>query len=271
MRPRVARPGEEAVGRVVSLINQKGGVGKTTSAVNIGAAMARAGLDVLLVDMDPQASLTYSMGLDPDSLERTVYHVLRGDAEAADAVVAHSGYFLLPSGLDLAGAEMELSGVPGRELLLREALEPVLASYDCVLVDCPPALNVLALNALAASAEVYIPLQAEYLSLKGMSMLLRTIKLVRDRVNPSLALGGVFATMYDARKTLNKDVADLVKREFGDAMLETRVRDNVALASAASYGRDIFEFDPKSAGARDYEALAGEITGRWLREAKEDA
>ena len=193
--------------RIIALVNQKGGTGKTTSAVSIGAGLARLNRRVLLIDIDPQANLTYSLGLEVGDGSPTVYEVLRGRARAAQAIVKReqkdggAGYDVLPSTIDLEGAELELAGEAGRELLLREALEPVRGRYDYIVIDAPPRLTILTLNALTAANEIFIPLQAEVLSLKGVQLLTSTVELVRRRLNPGLGITGIIATRYDNRKT----------------------------------------------------------------------
>lgn len=244
--------------RVIALVNQKGGVGKTTSTINIGAGLAKKGKRVLLVDLDPQGNLTYSLGIKADEVNPTVYQVMKDEATAKDAII--KGEFdVIPANIQLSGAELELSSVAGRELILKEALEPLLPDYDYILIDAPPALNMLTINALTACQEVFIPLQAEYLSLNGMLQLTNTVALVSKRLNNDLKITGVIATLYDARKNLNREVIEAIQERFKDSLFKTYIRDNIALAEAPSYGKDIFSYQPNSNGASDYLQLVDEI------------
>lgn len=244
--------------RVIALVNQKGGVGKTTSTINIGAGLAKKGKRVLLVDLDPQGNLTYSLGIKADEVSPTIYQVMKDEATAKDAII--KGEFdVIPANIQLSGAELELSSVAGRELILKEALEPLLPDYDYILIDAPPALNMLTINALTACQEVFIPLQAEYLSLNGMLQLTNTVALVSKRLNNDLKITGVIATLYDARKNLNREVIEAIQERFKDSLFKTYIRDNIALAEAPSYGKDIFSYQPNSNGANDYLKLVDEI------------
>lgn len=246
--------------RIIAIANQKGGVGKTTSAVNIGAALAKLGKRVLLIDIDPQGSLSASVGIIEPQL--TIYQLLQDRAELKEVVQQVQDYFVIPAGLDLSGAELEFSGMAGRELLLREAIEPYQESFDYILIDCPPSLGILTLNAFTAASEVFIPLQTEFLSLQGVSMLTRSIEVVRKRLNHRLQITGVIGTLYDSRKRLNREVIETIQKHLGGKLFETYIRDNVSLAEAPSYGQDIFQYKPKSYGARDYLALSREIIQR---------
>ena len=256
--------------RRIALMNQKGGVGKTTTCVNLGAALARRGLRVLLVDMDPQANLTVHMDVRPDALEKSVYDVLAGRASIAEAVRPTStlGMDILPASLDLAGAEMELVSTVGREQILKEALDRHLAPADgvepCdfVLVDCPPSLGLLSVNALTAVREVIVPLQAEFFALQGMARLREVVGLVEKRLNPGLAVVGILPSMLDSRTTLSREVLTEIRGYFGAAVFGTAIRRNVKLAEASSHGRTVFEYAPDSNGAADYAALAEEVLRR---------
>jgi chromosome partitioning protein len=243
------------------LINQKGGVGKTTSTINLGAGLAMLGKAVLLVDLDPQAHLTYGLGIAAHELECTIYEVLKGEATSAEAILRRNGVDVLPASLSLSGAEMEFSGVAGREFLLKEAL---LGSeqYDYVLLDCPPSLGLLTLNALTAAQEVYIPLQTEFLALQGMSKLIDTINVVKKRLNPGLIVSGIIGTRFDARKNLSREVVAKIEEHFTDKLFKTLIHDNVALAEAPSFGQTIFEYRPDCRGARDYLDLSREAVAR---------
>ena len=245
----------------IALINQKGGVGKTTSTINLGAGLAMLGKSVLLVDLDPQAHLTYGLGIQAHELDYTVYEVLKGEVVTRDAIINRDRLEVLPSSLSLSAAEMELSGMPGREYLLKEALSS-LVPRDFVLLDCPPSLGLLTLNALTAAQEVYIPLQTEFLSLQGVSKLMDTVNVVRKRLNPGLAVTGIIGTLYDGRKNLNREVVEKIREYFADKLFETLIHDNVALAEAPSYGQTIFEYRPNCRGAQDYLALSQEAVAR---------
>lgn len=245
----------------IALINQKGGVGKTTSTINLGAGLAMLGKSVLLVDLDPQAHLTYGLGIQGHELDYTVYEVLKGYVTAQEAFVRRDGLEVLPSSLSLSAAEVELSGMAGREFLLKESLAG-LTPHDFVLLDCPPSLGLLTLNALTAAQEVFIPLQTEFLALQGMSKLIETVNVVKKRLNPDLTISGIIGTLFDARKNLNREVVDKIREYFADKLFETLIHDNVALAEAPSYGQTIFEYRPDCRGAQDYLALSQETVAR---------
>jgi chromosome partitioning protein len=250
--------------RVIALVNQKGGVGKTTSTINVGAALHRAGKRVLMVDLDPQGNLTVSVGIEAYNLESTIFEVLKGDRKITEATVKR-GYDVVPADIRLSGADMELSAVPGREMLLKEALQQVASKYDYILIDCPPSLGLITLNGLTAAQEIFIPLQAEFLALNGMAQLLNTVKAVQKRLNPQLEVTGIITTLYDSRKNLNKEVLEKIQQYFPNKTFKTLIRDNVALAEAPSFGQDIFEYRPDSAGAKDYAALCEEIISQETR------
>jgi len=247
--------------RVIALANQKGGVGKTTSAISIGVGLCRLGKTALLVDLDPQAHATYSLGIEAHDLAKTVYELLKGEAKLAETLVDKNGLKVLPSKLDLAGAEQELSGVPGREFLLREALDG-LKGFDFVLIDCPPSLGLLTLIALTAAQGVFVPMQTEFLALQGMSKLLETIEAVRQRLNKRLELSGIIGTRFDGRRVLNREVVEKLKGYFGDKLFKTLIRENIALAEAPAAGKTIYEYRPGSHGAEDYLSLCKEILER---------
>ena len=242
--------------KVISISNHKGGVGKTTSAINIGAGLNILGKKVLLVDLDPQANLSQSLNLTDQ--ERTIYGAIRGEYKLEPVEVVR-GLDVLPSTLDLSGAEVELSGEAGREYILRELLEPLRASYNYIIIDTPPSLGLLTINALTASTEVLIPLQAQYLALRGLTKLLEVVDKIKKRLNKELRVGGVFITQYDNRKILNRDVVATIEAHFKEELFNTRIRDNIALAEAPTQGLDIFRYQPKSYGAEDYLSLCKEI------------
>jgi chromosome partitioning protein len=245
--------------RIIALVNQKGGVGKTTSTINIGAGLTRHKKKVLLVDLDPQANLTYSLGIDAHNLEDTIYEVLKSEIDAKDAIISKNGYDIIPASINLSGAEIELSGAAGRELLLKEAFSDVIKQYDYILLDCPPSLGLLTLNGLTTATEVYIPLQTEFLALHGMSKLLQTIDVIKRRLNNKLRITGIIGTLYDKRKKLNQEVISKIKEHFSDKLFNTLIRDNISLAEAPSYGQDIITYKKDSNGAIDYLALSKEI------------
>jgi chromosome partitioning protein len=246
--------------KTIALTNQKGGVGKTTSTINIGAGLAKLGKKVLLIDLDPQANLTYSLKVHSNRVDKNIYHTLKGKVAAKDAIIKHNGFDYIPSSLELSGAELELANEPAREGLLKNVLEQIKEDeYDFVLIDCPPNLGLLTLNAFTAVEDIFIVLQSEYLALHGLSKLLDLIKIVQQRLNNRLAVGGIICTLYDSRKNLNKEVVGHIQDYFGEKVFSTIIRDNVALAEAPSHHKTIFEYDENSNGAKDYFALAKEI------------
>ncbi|MDD3818379.1 MAG: ParA family protein [Actinomycetota bacterium] len=247
--------------KTIAFINQKGGVGKTTCTMNIGAGLSKLGKKVLLIDLDPQAHLTYSLGIEAHTLQNTVYNLLKGLCRVEEIIITRNGLDLIPSSLELSGAELELSSVAGREFLLKEALEEI-QNYDYILLDCPPSLGLLTLNALTTAREVYIPLQTEFLALQGMSKLISTVDIVKKRLNKNIEITGIIATRFDNRKNLNKEVVEKIEKYFGSRLFKTFIRDNVSLAEAPSYGQTIFEYKENSYGAKDYLNLCHEIINR---------
>lgn len=249
---------------IIALANQKGGVGKTTTAVNLGAALALYGHRVLLIDIDPQANATSHLGCDPNGVELSVYNALidRHPLEKIVVSTAWPGLDLVPSVPDLAGAEVEMVSMLARESLLRRQVDAIRNRYDYILIDPPPSLGLLTVNALTAADSVVIPVQAEYLALEGLSRLMYTVELVREQLNPTLRLLGVLITMYDARTRLSQEVAEEVRRHFGNLVFETVIPRSVRLSEAPSFGETIFEYDPGSAGAHAYAQLAGELSER---------
>ena len=247
--------------------NQKGGVGKTTTCINLAAELGRCGYSVLAVDMDPQANCTSGLGVNASNLSKSLYNVLLGDIPMREAILgtAWEGISLLPSSLDLAGAEIELASTISRESKLKRQLEQ-LEGFDVVLVDCPPSLGILTLNALTACDRLLVPIQCEYYALEGVGQLVRTVDLVRDSLNPSLEVSGVLLTLYDSRTRLANEVADEVRRQFGSVVFDTVVPRNVKLSEAPSYGAPIAYYEEHSTGAQAYESLAGEVIQRWLSE-----
>ncbi|MBK8562564.1 MAG: ParA family protein [Saprospiraceae bacterium] len=247
------------MGKIISLLNHKGGVGKTTSTINIGAGLVELGKKVLLIDLDPQANLSLSLGIPRQP--NTIYEALRGESDLEPFNVREN-LDVVMSTLDLSGAEMELINEAGREYILKELFEPIRDEYDFIIIDCPPSLGLLTLNALGASDYVYIPLQTQFLALQGLAKIKQVIDKVKFRLNKNLEIGGVIATMYDARKILNRDVVDTIKKYFGEKVFNTLIRDNVSLAEAPSQRKDIFNYNRSSIGAQDYMNLCKEILER---------
>jgi len=252
--------------RVVAVCNQKGGVGKTTTTINLGAALAEFGRRVLLVDFDPQGALSVGLGIQPHELEATVYNLLmeRG-ANVADVVIKTSvaDMHLLPSNIDLSGAEVQLVHEVGREFVLGGVLEPVLPEYDIVLIDCQPSLGLLTVNALACADGVLVPLECEYFAMRGVALLTETIDKVSRRINPNLAMEGLLATMYDSRTLHSREVLTRVVDRFGDEVFHTVISRTVRFPDATVAGEPITNFDPASTGASSYRELAKEVLERW--------
>ncbi len=249
------------MGRVIAVANQKGGVGKTTTVINLAAYLADSGKRVLTVDIDPQGNTTTGLGIDKSLVDVSIYDVLLGDQPLVEALTATDvvGLHLLPATLDLAGAEVELSQAADREHLLDRQLTRIRDRYDYVFVDCPPSLGLLTINALTAADAVMIPMQCEFFALEGLSQLLSTIDLVRERLNPRLRLEGVLLTMYDARTNLAAQVADEVRKHFHQQVYQAVIPRTVRLSEAPSHGQPILRYDPKSRGAEGYQRLAQEV------------
>jgi chromosome partitioning protein len=248
---------------IIAVLNQKGGVGKTTTTINLAAYLAKAGHSVLIADLDPQGNSTSGLGLDKQALSTTLYDVLFSRAEANSVTQKiNSQLFILPSNANLAGAEVELVGLDGREVQLRRALAGL--NHDYILIDCPPSLGLLTINALTAANSVLIPVQAEYYALEGLSQLLNVIQQVRSALNPGLDILGVLITLYDSRNSLSEQVKKELDSYFGAKLFSTIVPRNVRLAEAPSFGRTIIEHDKWSKGARAYKALAKEVEKRTL-------
>ncbi|MBN2894034.1 MAG: ParA family protein [Bacteroidales bacterium] len=247
------------MGKIIAISNHKGGVGKTTTTVNLGAGLAREGKKILLVDLDPQANLTQCFGITKP--EATVYEALKGE-EALNPVMVIENLYIAPSSLDLAGAEMELSSEAGREYLLDEILTPLKDDYDYLLVDCPPSLGLLTLNAFTCADEVIIPIQAHFLAIKGLTKIIEIINKVKRRINKTIEISGVVITLYDGRKVLHRDIEETIKTYFQEKVYNTKIRQNIALAEAPTRGEDIFRYSANSNGAFDYEKLSQEFIER---------
>lgn len=256
--------------RVIAITNQKGGVGKTTTAVNVSACLAEAGKETLLIDIDPQANATSGLGVDPNGVDLTIYEALIEEIVMEDALVSTSvdGLDLVPSHIRLTGAELELVAMIGREKKLQQALEPVRESYEFILVDCPPSLGLLTLNTLTAADSVIIPIQCEYYALEGLGKLLNTIRLVQKHLNPNLDIEGVLLTMFDSRLNLSKQVAEEALRFFDDKVYGTKIMRNVRLGEAPSFGMPIIQYDILSTGAENYINLTKEIVARGKKGAR---
>jgi chromosome partitioning protein len=257
--------------RVVAVCNQKGGVGKTTTTINLGAALAQFGRRVLLVDFDPQGALSVGLGIQPHELDLTIYNLLmeRGTS-AAEVVVKTSvaGMELLPSNIDLSGAEVQLVHEVGREFVLGGVLEPLLPDYDVVLIDCQPSLGLLTVNALACADGIIVPLECEYFAMRGVALLTDTIDKVSRRINPRLAMDGLLATMYDSRTLHSREVLHRVVDRFGDEVFHTVISRTVRFPDATVAGEPITSFDPASTGASSYRELAKEVLQRWRQAAR---
>jgi chromosome partitioning protein len=252
------------MGRVIAIASQKGGVGKTTTAINLGACLAQEGRRSLLIDIDPQGNATSGMGVNGNDSRLTIYEALLGQSELRESVVptALANMDLIPAGQRLSGAEVELVGMMARETRLKNSLAPLRDQYDYVLVDGPPSLGLLTVNALTAADSVLIPLQCEYLALEGLTQLISAIRLVQDHLNPSLRIEGVLLTMYDARLNLSQQVADEARKFFAERVYKTVIPRNVRLSEAPSFGKPIVLYDPHSSGADSYRDLAREVIER---------
>ncbi|MCI6498042.1 MAG: AAA family ATPase [Lachnospiraceae bacterium] len=247
--------------RVIAIANQKGGVGKTTTSTNLSASLAELGKKVLVVDIDPQGNATSGLGIDKNNLENTLYELFVGECELEECLISDAleNLSVLPSNVNLSGAEIELIGVDKREYILKKNLEKIRDNYDYIIIDCPPSLNILTVNALSAADSVLVPIQCEYYALEGLSQLVYTINLVKKRLNPNLTMEGVVFTMYDARTNLSLEVVENVKNNLKQNIYKTIIPRNIKLAEAPSRGMPINIYDPKSAGAESYKLLAEEV------------
>ena len=245
--------------KIIAILNHKGGVGKTTTTINLAAALQQKKKRVLAIDMDGQANLTESFGLSIEE-EKTVYGAMKGEY-LLPLVKAENGISIVPACLDLSAAESELINEPGRELILKGLIARLLDTqkFDYILIDCPPSLGLLTLNALTAADYLIIPVQAQFLAMRGMAKITNVIEIVRERLNPKLNIGGIVITQFDKRKTLNKNVSEIINDSFCDKVFKTVIRDNVALAEAPIKGKNIFEYNKNSNGAKDYMSMAQEV------------
>lgn len=247
--------------RVIAVTNQKGGVGKTTTAINLSACLAASGKRVLAVDADQQGNTTSGLGLDKNDMPATIYDIFLGEATLAEVKqpTCVEGLEVIPANIDLTGAEIELIGKERREFILREEMEHIKVDYDFIIIDCPPSLNLITINALVAADTVLVPIQCEYFALEGLEQLLHTVNLVKKRLNPALEIEGIVFTMYDARTNLSLQVVEEVKRSLGQNVYRTIIPRNVRLGESPSHGLPIIQYDPKSKGAEAYELLAEEV------------
>lgn len=247
--------------RTIAIANQKGGVGKTTTAINLSACLAEKGKKVLAVDMDPQGNMTSGLGVDKDSVENTMYNLIIGEAKMEEVLIKDvlENLDIIPTNIDLSGAEIELLDVEEKEYIVRNEINKIKDNYDFIIIDCPPSLSMLTINAMTTADSVLVPIQCEYYALEGLSQLIHTVKLVRDRLNPKLTIEGVVFTMYDARTNLSLQVVENVKDNLEQTIYKTIIPRNIRLAEAPSYGIPINKYDPKSAGAESYLRLADEV------------
>lgn len=249
------------MGRIIAIANQKGGVGKTTTAINLSACLSEIGQKVLTIDIDPQGNTTSGLGVDKNTVENSVYDLILGECGIEDCIISTEieNQYLVPSNVNLAGAEIELIGIEGKEYILKKVVDTIADGYDFIVIDCPPSLNMLTVNALTTANTVLVPIQCEYYALEGLSQLIHTIELVQERLNPYLEIEGVVFTMYDARTNLSLQVVENVKGYLHQNIYKTIIPRNVRLAEAPSHGLPINLYDSKSAGAESYRMLAQEV------------
>lgn len=258
------KEGRLDMGRVIAIANQKGGVGKTTTAINLSACLAEKGQKILAIDMDPQGNMTSGLGLDKNSVEKTIYDIIIGEAEVEEVLQKNiiDNIDILPANVDLSAAEIELIGIEEKEYIIRNSVQTVKDNYDYVIIDCPPSLSMLTINAMTTADSVLVPIQCEYYALEGLSQLIHTVELVKERLNPVLEIEGVVFTMYDARTNLSLQVVENVKDNLQQNIYKTIIPRNIRLAEAPSYGMPINQYDPKSTGADSYRRLADEVISK---------
>ena len=252
------------MGRIIAVANQKGGVGKTTTAINLAACLAVKGKKVLLIDMDPQGNTTSGLGIDKSELENSIYDLMIGESSIKDCIIENvfEDMDLIPTNVDLAAAEIELIGIERKEFILKDEIDFIKDKYDFIIIDCPPALSMLTINAMTTANSVIVPIQCEYYALEGLSQLIHTINLVSERLNPSLQIEGIVFTMYDGRTNLSVQVVENVRNNIGSNVYDSIIPRNIRLAEAPSYGMPIIQYDPKSTGAEAYMALAAEVINK---------
>ena len=252
------------MGRIIAIANQKGGVGKTTTAINLSACLAEKGQKVLAIDMDPQGNMSSGLGLDKNSVEKTIYDLIIGESEVEEVLQKNAleNMDILPANVDLSAAEIELIGIDEKEYMVKKASEKIKDAYDYVIIDCPPSLSMLTINAMTTADSVLVPIQCEYYALEGLRQLIHTVELVKERLNPVLEIEGVVFTMYDARTNLSLQVVENVKDNLQQNIYKTIIPRNIRLAEAPSYGMPINQYDAKSAGADSYRRLADEVMNR---------
>lgn len=252
------------MGRIIAVANQKGGVGKTTTSINLSAALAARGKKVLMIDSDPQGNATSGYGVDKNNLENTIYELILGECSVQDSIIKEvvPGVSILPSNVNLAAAEIELIGVEKKEFILKKEIDWVKDAYDFIIIDCPPSLSMLTVNAMTTADAVLVPIQCEYYALEGLSQLIHTIDLVQQRLNPNVIIEGVVFTMYDARTNLSMQVVENVKENLNTTIYKTIIPRNIKLAEAPSHGLPINLYDSRSAGAESYRLLAKEVMNR---------
>lgn len=252
------------MGKIIAIANQKGGVGKTTTAINLSSCLAEKGQKVLSVDMDPQGNMTSGLGVDKEELENTIYDLIIGESTIEDVLIknAMDNLDIIPTSIDLSGAEIELLDISEKEYIVRNAIMKIKEDYDYIIIDCPPSLSILTINAMTTADSVLVPIQCEYYALEGLSQLIHTVELVRDRLNSELTIEGVVFTMYDARTNLSLQVVENVKDNLEQNIYKTIIPRNIRLAEAPSYGMPINKYDPKSVGSDSYMRLADEVISR---------
>ena len=262
------KKGKYTMGRIIAIANQKGGVGKTTTAINLSACLAEAGQKVLTIDIDPQGNTTSGLGIDKNSVENTIYELILEEVDIKEAIIdtEFEGLSIIASNVNLAAAEIELIGINEKEYILKKAVDEIREQYDFIIIDCPPSLNMLTINAMTTADTVLVPIQCEYYALEGLSQLLHTVNLVKQRLNPSLEMEGVVFTMYDARTNLSLQVVENVKNNLNQTIYKTIIPRNIRLAEAPSHGLPINVYDSKSTGAESYRMLAEEVIHRGEEE-----